>query len=133
MLPPMHLDALLADRYAQREVTRCERRPEAYLEIETDDTALPQPIIDAILPQAVRGNEVMAQFGMIEEIKADRSVPGEPPLLSAIADGTFGLMKRPADAGRGLDGVAALKGWSGITTAAWAGSIPLVLLAGWLL
>ena len=33
----------------------------------------------------------------------------------------------------GLDGVAALKGWSGITTAAWAGSIPLVLLAGWLL
>jgi GntP family gluconate:H+ symporter len=29
----------------------------------------------------------------------------------------------------GLDGVAALKGWSGITTAAWLGSIPLVLLA----
>jgi len=27
-------------------------------------------------------------------------------MLSAIADGTFGLMKRPADAGRGLDGVA---------------------------
>src|SRR5690242_8157855 len=27
-------------------------------------------------------------------------------LLEAIADGTFGLMKRPADAGRGLDGVA---------------------------
>jgi beta-lysine 5,6-aminomutase alpha subunit len=26
-------------------------------------------------------------------------------LLDAIADGTFGLMKRPADAGRGLDGV----------------------------
>ena len=31
---------------------------------------------------------------------------GDPPLLAAIADGTFGLMKRPADAGRGLDGVA---------------------------
>jgi GntP family gluconate:H+ symporter len=30
----------------------------------------------------------------------------------------------------GLDGVAALKGWSGITTAAWVGSIPLVLVAG---
>ncbi|MGL5824803.1 MAG: lysine 5,6-aminomutase subunit alpha [Nocardioides sp.] len=28
------------------------------------------------------------------------------PLLAAIAEGTFGLMKRPADAGRGLDGVA---------------------------
>ena len=27
-------------------------------------------------------------------------------LLDAIADGTFGLMRRPADAGRGLDGVA---------------------------
>ena len=44
--------------------------------------------------------------GLLEEIKADRSVPGEPPLLSAIADGTFGLMKRPADKGKGLDGVA---------------------------
>jgi beta-lysine 5,6-aminomutase alpha subunit len=28
-------------------------------------------------------------------------------LLAAIADGTFGIMKRPADRGRGLDGVAA--------------------------
>jgi beta-lysine 5,6-aminomutase alpha subunit len=27
-------------------------------------------------------------------------------LLNAIADGTFGIMKRPADGGRGLDGVA---------------------------
>ena len=27
------------------------------------------------------------------------------PLLQAIGDGTFGLMKRPADAGKGLDGV----------------------------
>nr|WP_257957194.1 lysine 5,6-aminomutase subunit alpha [Nocardioides sp. B-3] len=27
-------------------------------------------------------------------------------MLDAIADGTFGLMKRPADRGRGLDGVA---------------------------
>ena len=31
---------------------------------------------------------------------------GDPPLLAAIADGTFGLMKRPADKGKGLDGVA---------------------------
>jgi beta-lysine 5,6-aminomutase alpha subunit len=30
----------------------------------------------------------------------------EHGLLDAIADGTFGLMKRPADAGRGLEGVA---------------------------
>ena len=27
------------------------------------------------------------------------------PLLSAIAEGTFGVTKRPADGGRGLDGV----------------------------
>ena len=27
-------------------------------------------------------------------------------LLNAIADGTFGIMKRPADGGRGLEGVA---------------------------
>ncbi len=33
----------------------------------------------------------------------------------------------------GLDGIAALKGWSGITTAVWVGSIPLVLIAGWVL
>ncbi|MDQ4051907.1 MAG: GntP family permease [Actinomycetota bacterium] len=33
----------------------------------------------------------------------------------------------------GLDGIAAIKGWSGITTAAWLGSVPLVLAAGWLL
>ena len=31
-------------------------------------------------------------------------------LLDAIADGTFGLMKRPADAGRGLEGVAKKSG-----------------------
>ncbi|MFC4004786.1 GntP family permease [Prauserella oleivorans] len=30
----------------------------------------------------------------------------------------------------GLDGAAAIRGWSGITTAAWLGSLPLVLLAG---
>ena len=27
-------------------------------------------------------------------------------LLNAIADGTFGIMKRPPDGGKGLDGVA---------------------------
>ena len=31
--------------------------------------------------------------------------PGPAPLLAAIADGTFGLMKRPADRGKGYDGV----------------------------
>ena len=36
----------------------------------------------------------------------ERIVDHDNGLLDAIADGTFGLMKRPADAGRGLDGVA---------------------------
>ena len=38
-----------------------------------------------------------------DQILAHESRTG---LLDAIGDGTFGLMKRPADAGRGLDGVA---------------------------
>ncbi len=36
----------------------------------------------------------------------NKIIDHEHGLLDAIADGTFGLMKRPADAGRGLDGVA---------------------------
>ncbi|NYG55876.1 lysine 5,6-aminomutase subunit alpha TIM-barrel domain-containing protein [Nocardioides perillae] len=35
-----------------------------------------------------------------------RILEHEHGLLDAIADGTFGLMRRPADGGRGLDGVA---------------------------
>ena len=35
-----------------------------------------------------------------------RIISHENGLLDAIADGTFGLMRRPADGGRGLDGVA---------------------------
>ena len=41
----------------------------------------------------------------IQLIVYDRDEQGLPPLLTAIADGTFGLMKRPATAGKGLDGV----------------------------
>ena len=39
---------------------------------------------------------------------ADRAAPAAAGhgLLDVIADGTFGLMRRPADGGRGLDGVA---------------------------
>jgi len=35
----------------------------------------------------------------------DKGQAGSVPLLRAISDGTFGLMKRPADAGKGLEGV----------------------------
>jgi beta-lysine 5,6-aminomutase alpha subunit len=37
--------------------------------------------------------------------KGDKGRPGTAPLLAAIGDGTFGLMKRPAGAGKGLEGV----------------------------
>src|SRR4051794_9451071 len=51
-----------------------------------------------------RARRVLAEsIDLLERILAHESKTG---LLDAIADGTFGLMKRPPDAGRGLDGVA---------------------------
>ena len=47
-----------------------------------------------------------------DAVKLNTNEGAAPPsprvleVLAAIADGTFGLMKRPADRGRGLDGVA---------------------------
>ncbi len=50
-----------------------------------------------------RARQVLAEsIELLERIVDDE---GRTPLLTAIADGTFGLMKRPADAGKGLDGV----------------------------
>lgn len=49
---------------------------------------------------ATRARQVLAEsIELLDEIVDDG-------LLNAIADGTFGLMRRPADGGRGLDGVA---------------------------
>jgi beta-lysine 5,6-aminomutase alpha subunit len=51
---------------------------------------------------ASRGRQVLSEaIDLLEKILAH-----ENGLLDAIADGTFGLMRRPADAGKGLDGVA---------------------------
>jgi beta-lysine 5,6-aminomutase alpha subunit len=56
---------------------------------------------------AERARQVLAEsIDLLEQIARDSDSAGDPPLLAAIADGTFGLMKRPANAGRGLDGVA---------------------------
>ena len=44
-------------------------------------------------------------IGLLRQIAADSDAAGDAPLLAAIADGTFGTMKRPPDGGRGLDGV----------------------------
>ncbi|MEV0716160.1 lysine 5,6-aminomutase subunit alpha [Asanoa sp. NPDC050611] len=47
-----------------------------------------------------RANQVLAEaVTLLEKIEGDT-------LLQAIADGTFGIMKRPADRGKGLAGVA---------------------------
>ena len=56
------------------------------------------PAHDGVVVQ--RAHRVLAEaIDLLDRIVDDQ-------LLNAIADGTFGLMKRPADAGRGLDGVA---------------------------
>jgi beta-lysine 5,6-aminomutase alpha subunit len=52
-----------------------------------------------------RARQVLGEaVDLLERITTE---PGSAPLLEAIADGTFGLMRRPADAGKGLDGVVA--------------------------
>jgi beta-lysine 5,6-aminomutase alpha subunit len=60
----------------------------------------PEP--DGFLAQ--RARQVLGES--IELLERILDHEGKHGLLEAIADGTFGLMKRPADAGRGLDGVA---------------------------
>ncbi len=53
-----------------------------------------------------RARQVLSEaVDLLERIVEDTGEPGSVPLLQAISDGTFGLMKRPADAGKGLDGV----------------------------
>ncbi|NGO72403.1 GntP family permease, partial [Streptomyces sp. SB3404] len=46
-------------------------------------------------------------------------------VFSYFSDSYFWVVTRFT----GLDGVAALRGWSGITTAVWLGSLPLLLVA----
>jgi beta-lysine 5,6-aminomutase alpha subunit len=56
---------------------------------------------------ATRANEVLAEsINLLDKILGHTGSEYGAGLLDAIADGTFGLMKRPADAGRGLEGVA---------------------------
>ncbi len=52
---------------------------------------------------AERARQVLSEaIDLLEQILAHE---GRHGLLEAIGDGTFGLMKRPADGGKGLDGV----------------------------
>ena len=53
-----------------------------------------------------RARQVLSEaVDLLEKIVDDKGQAGSVPLLQAIGDGTFGLMKRPADRGKGLDGV----------------------------
>ena len=53
-----------------------------------------------------RARQVLSEaVDLLDAIVHDSDAEGDPPLLAAIADGTFGLMKRPPGAGKGLDGV----------------------------
>src|SRR3546814_12198591 len=63
------------------------------------------PAPDGFIAQ--RARQVLGESIELLEQIIDHTPSGSGAgLLDAIADGTFGLMKRPADAGRGLDGVA---------------------------
>jgi beta-lysine 5,6-aminomutase alpha subunit len=58
-----------------------------------------------------RARQVLGEaVELLDRIVTDTSTRGTPypqPLLAAIADGTFGAMKRPPSKGKGLDGVIA--------------------------
>lgn len=54
-----------------------------------------------------RARRVLSEaITLMDEMSARPPSRGWSPLLEAIADGTFGHMKRPADQGKGLEGVA---------------------------
>jgi beta-lysine 5,6-aminomutase alpha subunit len=64
-----------------------------------------RPAPDGFIAQ--RARQVLRESIDLLEAIADHPAPRSGAgLLEAIADGTFGLMKRPADGGKGLDGVA---------------------------
>ena len=53
-----------------------------------------------------RARQVLGEaVDLLDTIVTDTSTAGVPPLLAAIADGTFGSMKRPPTKGKGLEGV----------------------------
>ncbi len=54
----------------------------------------------------IRARQVLGEgIDLLDDIVSDSDTAGDPPLLAAIADGTFGAMKRPPTKGKGLEGV----------------------------
>jgi len=63
------------------------------------------PSADGVI--ATRARQVLGEsIDLLTRIAAEPGASHGAGLLDAIADGTFGLMKRPADGGKGLEGVA---------------------------
>jgi beta-lysine 5,6-aminomutase alpha subunit len=64
-----------------------------------------RPAPDGFIAQ--RAHQVLREsIDLLDRIAGHAAPNSAAGLLDAIADGTFGLMKRPPDGGRGLDGVA---------------------------
>ncbi len=95
------------------------------------------PFLIATLVRIAQGSGTVAMITAASVTAPLVSSLGIDPIVAALActagsmvfsyfnDSYFWVVTRFA----GLDGTAALKGWSGITTAVWAGSIPLLFIA----
>lgn len=95
------------------------------------------PFLIATLVRIAQGSGTVAMITAASVTAPLVTSLGIDPIVAALActagsmvfsyfnDSYFWVVTRFA----GLDGTAALKGWSGITTAVWAGSIPLLFIA----
>ncbi|MCV2490872.1 GntP family permease [Geodermatophilus sp. YIM 151500] len=104
------------------------------------DLSLPAVLIPFVVASLVRLAQGSGTVAMITAASVTAPLVagiGLSPLLAALAccagsmvfsyfnDSYFWVVTRFT----GLDGTAALRGWSGITTAVWAASLPLLLVA----
>lgn len=95
------------------------------------------PFMIATLVRIAQGSGTVAMITAASVTAPLVTSLGVDPLIAALActsgsmvfsyfnDSYFWVVTRFT----GLDGTAALRGWSGITTAVWAGSIPLLFIA----
>lgn len=103
-------------------------------------TPLPAFLVPFLIATLVRIAQGSGTVAMITAASVTAPLVGSlgiDPIVAALActagsmvfsyfnDSYFWVVTRFA----GLDGIAALRGWSGITTAVWVGSIPLLFIA----
>ncbi|MBG6182962.1 GntP family gluconate:H+ symporter [Arthrobacter sp. CAN_A214] len=99
------------------------------------------PFLIATLVRIAQGSGTVAMITAASVTAPLVTTLGIDPLVAALActagsmvfsyfnDSYFWVVTRFT----GLEGTAALRGWSGITTAVWAGSIPLLFIANFVL